>query len=141
MVYVLDTRGRVLTFTQRSAPSAGMQIPAGTIEPGESPAVAARRELQEETGVAAADGLIHFADSLEDMRGFRDEIHSRTWFITTAEGFPSAPWTHVDSRSDADDIVGEFTWTDTRAAASSLVAGQAAQLSLACRLADRWLSR
>lgn len=45
---------------------AGIQIPAGTIEPGETPAAAALREATEETG------LSEFA-SIQDL-GYRDEI-------------------------------------------------------------------
>jgi 8-oxo-dGTP pyrophosphatase MutT (NUDIX family) len=47
-------------------PHAGIQIPAGTIEPGETPAAAALREAAEETG------LTQFA-AVEAL-GYRDEL-------------------------------------------------------------------
>lgn len=53
-VLVLDRAGRVLLVRQER-PAAGRElweIPAGKLEPGESPEEAARRELREETGLA-----------------------------------------------------------------------------------------
>ncbi len=44
--------GRVLVFDH---PLAGTQFPAGTVDPGETPADAAVRELREETGVRVDD--------------------------------------------------------------------------------------
>lgn len=41
--------------TRRGAGERILELPAGTIEPGESPAEAARRELAEECGLAAAE--------------------------------------------------------------------------------------
>lgn len=43
---------RLLVFRH---PLVGLQLPAGTVEPGESPVDAARREVAEETGVAVLD--------------------------------------------------------------------------------------
>ena len=43
--------GRVLVFEHPGAPEAGIQVPAGTIEPGEDPARAALREAAEESGL------------------------------------------------------------------------------------------
>lgn len=45
------TRGEeLLVFTQPEHPEAGVQVPAGTMEPAEEPIVAALREAAEETG-------------------------------------------------------------------------------------------
>ncbi len=49
-----------------------LEIPAGTLEPGEDPEVCARRELEEETGRRAV-GLEHLA-SVFTSPGFCDEL-------------------------------------------------------------------
>jgi 8-oxo-dGTP pyrophosphatase MutT (NUDIX family) len=54
IAYVTRRRGRVtelLVFEHRGIPSAGLQVPAGTVEPGEDVAVAVVRELEEESGL------------------------------------------------------------------------------------------
>jgi len=52
---LVDARGRLLVF--RHPEDGGMQLPKGTIEPGESPEVAVRRELLEESGIDYAGAL------------------------------------------------------------------------------------
>ena len=53
----VDSQGRVLLVRQyrHAVGEELLELPAGGIEPGESPEAAARRELQEETGFAADD--------------------------------------------------------------------------------------
>ena len=48
-VVTADDPHHLLVFRH---PTAGLQLPAGTIEPGEDPITAARREVAEETGLA-----------------------------------------------------------------------------------------
>ena len=45
---------RILVFEHPGVPAAGIQVPAGTIDPGEDPARAALREAAEETGLRGA---------------------------------------------------------------------------------------
>ncbi|MDR1998534.1 MAG: NUDIX domain-containing protein, partial [Frankiaceae bacterium] len=71
VVYVLRPDERLLTFTQREAPGAGMQVPAGTIEPGEPAEAAARRELFEESGFAPGGPLTQFAISYADVTEYK----------------------------------------------------------------------
>ncbi len=57
VVWAEDADGRVACVVQRRA-ALGLQLlelPAGTLRPGEAPLVAAARELREETGLLAAD--------------------------------------------------------------------------------------
>ena len=51
-ILAIDDRGRVLLVRQfrYAVGQDTLEIPAGTIDPGETPAEAARRELREETG-------------------------------------------------------------------------------------------
>lgn len=73
--------GRLLVFTHDDAPLeiTGVQVPAGTIEPGESPDHAVVREVREETGLAARIvrdlGVDHF-----DFWPAKPEVHERHFF-------------------------------------------------------------
>lgn len=53
------------------------EIPAGTLAPGEGPEACARRELREETGVAAA--RIEPLTSIYTTPGFTDEVIHLFW--------------------------------------------------------------
>ncbi|WP_457965212.1 NUDIX domain-containing protein [Arthrobacter sp. D1-29] len=130
---------RYLTFVQPGYPEAGRQVPAGTIEAGETPLQAASRELGEETGRAAGLPLFHFADTIYDMREYKPEIHHRSWFfgIAAADEFPSGPWNHVERRGGRIEQVAEFSWTDT-SAEEELIAGHGHLLPLALHLARSW---
>ena len=54
-IAALDARGRLLLVRQYRAAleMETLEVPAGRVEPGESPLAAARRELEEETGMRA----------------------------------------------------------------------------------------
>lgn len=54
-IVAIDVQGRVVLIRQYRHAAAGYlwEIPAGTLDAGESPATCARRELQEEAGVSA----------------------------------------------------------------------------------------
>lgn len=52
---LVDARGRLLVFDHPA--DGGMQLPKGTVEPGETPEDAVRRELLEESGIAFAGDL------------------------------------------------------------------------------------
>ncbi len=95
--------GKVVAFITRARdegaelllfqhPHAGIQLPAGTVEAGEAPSAAARREAQEETGL---DGLTLLA-----------RIGSRA-VIVPEHSFVLSP-TRVTSRPDE----GSFDWAE-----------------------------
>jgi len=64
-----------------------LEVPAGTLEPGEEPADCARRELAEETGRTA--GGVELLASLYTSPGFCDEvIHV---FLARLDGTPARP--------------------------------------------------
>ena len=72
---------QLLVFQHVDFPEAGIQVPGGTVEPGEAPIDAALREAQEETGM---NGLaIHQALGTvwRDMRGLGvQEVHHRRYY-------------------------------------------------------------
>ncbi len=54
-IMLLNPAGRVFVARRIDMPSEAWQMPQGGIDPGEAPAAAAFRELEEETGTAAAE--------------------------------------------------------------------------------------
>ena len=73
--------GRLLVFTHDDVPLeiGGVQVPAGTIEPGESPEDAVVREVFEETGLGTR--IVH-ALGVErfDVWPAKPEVHERHFF-------------------------------------------------------------
>jgi len=86
VAYVVH-EGRLVALTHDdfSLLELGVQVPAGTIEPGETPARAAVREVAEETGLRArvvrSLGVEHY-----DLRPAKPEIHERHFFHLEPEG-------------------------------------------------------
>lgn len=83
------SRAELLVFHHADHPEAGVQVPAGTIEPGESPHEAARRELREEAGIGAIDTL----EALGDCRFYKTHSHE----------FQHRHYFHLPDRSDLPD--------------------------------------
>lgn len=90
---VRDAAGRLLLVRRAHEPAQGMwSLPGGRIEPGETPAQAAAREVAEETGLAVEVGaLLQTADILGG--GYR--VHD---FAATVVGGELRPG---DDASDA----------------------------------------
>jgi ADP-ribose pyrophosphatase len=63
------------------------EIPAGTLAPGEAPEACARRELHEETGVAA--DRIERLTSIYTTPGFTDEVIHLFWAQGLTAGAPA----------------------------------------------------
>jgi ADP-ribose pyrophosphatase len=68
-----DAGGFLLVRQYRAALDTRLlEFPAGHVEPGETPAAAARRELEEETGHAAAD--VRYLFSFYPSPGYTDQV-------------------------------------------------------------------
>ena len=96
MAYVTKDR-RLLVFRHVDF-DAGIQVPAGTLEPGESPRAGVLREAHEETGL---DGLV-----VRRFLGTRDydmscyglaELHRRYYFHLECTGDTPSIWRHFES--------------------------------------------
>jgi len=80
-IFVIDADDLLLVFEHTEAPEAGIQVPAGTLEPGEQPLDGAIRELREETGrdSFAIERFIT-RKQIPVVRQGREELHDR-WFF------------------------------------------------------------
>jgi 8-oxo-dGTP diphosphatase len=85
-----------------NAPAAGLQVPAGTVRDGESPA-AALREAEEETGLAGLVLVASLGERVWDPADVgRAEVHHRFFFHLRRPGAPPARWRHWEAdQSDA----------------------------------------
>jgi 8-oxo-dGTP pyrophosphatase MutT (NUDIX family) len=86
----------LLVLAHRDLPlqRVGLQVPAGTLRPGEDPAAGVLREAQEETGLDGLALVSHLGDADYDVRPGRDEVHRRHFFHLAAPPSASSdPWT------------------------------------------------
>ena len=93
-----------------------MQVPAGTVEQGESTADAALREAREETGLTSLRIHRWIGRDLFDAHPYgRDEFHDRWFYHLVCDGTPPDTWIHGESPSSngiRDVIPFEFFWVD-----------------------------
>jgi 8-oxo-dGTP pyrophosphatase MutT (NUDIX family) len=116
---------RLLLFTHPEHPDAGIQVPAGTMAPGEVPAAAALREAREETGLTALRLGRWIGRDLFDARPYgRDEHHDRWFFHIVCDEAPER-WRHWESdpADGGPPIPFAFFWADVREPLPELIAG------------------
>src|SRR6266540_2571392 len=72
---------RLLIFSHPRAPEAGLQVPAGSLDEGETPEAGALREAHEETGLADLEVVGFLGEQLRDARAVgKNELHHRYFF-------------------------------------------------------------
>lgn len=126
-VYAYITQGeQLLVFRHVDAPEAGVQVPGGTVQPGERLAVAVLREAFEETGLANLEIVAALGDTwpVMDGAGRAGEVHHRHFFHLRAATTLPVTWRH-DERDPADGgppIRFEFFWIPLAEAPERLIA-------------------
>ncbi len=80
---------------------AGVQVPAGGVDPGESPAAAAVRELHEETGLTTRVPAAYLQSRWWPHADAPSRIRHYYW-VTAPPDTPTA-WSHVVTAGEADE--------------------------------------
>ncbi len=129
LVYItrhVDHTTQILVFRHQGMPEAGIQVPAGTVEPNESPENAAIREAKEETGLSnlLLGRKLLAVDYYHDQK---KELQHRNYFEFSSPELLSENWTHkVTSGEEDEGLKFEFYWIPA-VEAERLLAGRQGQ--------------
>lgn len=118
---------RLLVFRHPDAPEAGIQVPAGTVEPDENPQQAALREACEETGLSGLTLASFLGEQIRSMADFGiEETHHRYFYHLLVNGGPPTTLRHAEmhpSDGTATPIAFEFFWVYVSREIPELIAG------------------
>lgn len=123
---------RLLVFSHPNAPEAGIQVPAGTLRPDESPEAGALREAREETGLTDLEVVGFLGERTFDLAPFgRDEVHQRFFFHVRYRGDPPEVWRNHEPDPDTggDDLpLFELFWASLPDGVPELIADHGVML-------------
>jgi len=86
--------GRLLVFEHVDVPDAGVQVPAGTVRPGEALPAAVLRETVEETGLEQLQIVRYLGARTYDARASHGQLHERHFFHIACTAQPPETWIH-----------------------------------------------
>ena len=125
---------KLLIFRHVDDPESGLQVPAGTIKPGERPELGALREAQEETGLEGLALIGYLGEQVRDMSDYdKDEIHHRHFYHLHCTNHPPAIWRHEEpdaSEMQGDNPLFEFFWVALPDSVPPLIADHGAMLAV-----------
>lgn len=112
-VYAYVTQGpRLLVLRHPGAPEAGLQLPGGSLEEGEAPAVGALREAAEETGLGGLRLVAHLG-TVDFPVPALGRLFRRHFFHLVCDAETPERW-HHDEATPSDGTPGpiplEFFW-------------------------------
>jgi 8-oxo-dGTP pyrophosphatase MutT (NUDIX family) len=134
-VYAYITQGeQLLVFRHVDFPDAGIQVPGGTVQPGEPLREAVLREAFEETGLENLVIVAELGDTwpVMDGSGRPGEIQHRHFFHLRAGAPIPATWRHEERDPDGGGppIRFEFFWMPLADAPAALIAEMGALVHL-----------
>ena len=130
----ITQENRLLVFSHVEFPQAGIQVPAGTIEPGELASDAVLRVSAEESGLHDLRIVHELGSSTFDRRPLgRNEIDQRHFFHLVSDGHIADNWEHHDvsgTASGRPPLLLAFTWLNLDAKpAKKLIADHGAMIA------------
>ncbi len=118
---------RLLLFIHTAYPEAGIQVPAGTIHPGESPEEAVLREAREETGLEGLKLRSYLgARDVDQTPWGKEAVHRRHFFHLEFAGQTAERWKHYEndpSDGSLAPIEFELYWVRVPDEVPDLIAG------------------
>ncbi|MEZ4847842.1 MAG: NUDIX domain-containing protein [Bacteroidia bacterium] len=109
-----DGNRQILVYSHQNNSHAGVQIPGGTVEPGERIEETLYRELEEESGLVHLRFIGKLAQTV-NRKNPRRELHH--FFLVESLESPPDTWTHeVQSFGKDDGHIFDFFWVDLREA-------------------------
>ena len=130
-VFAYITHGTdLLLFRHPDFPEAGIQVPAGSIEEGETPEVAVMREAFEETGLSGLKLISYLGETTYDMSAWNgDPAQRRHFFHLELSDHAQTTWLHDETDGVVSDpIVFEFFWARMPDDIPYLIAGHGQML-------------
>jgi 8-oxo-dGTP diphosphatase len=98
----------LLVFEHRAFPAAGVQVPAGTVEPGETIEAGLLRELEEEAGLGPAQ--VRLVGKLAEAYETAHDQQRHVFVLAPVSALPDR-WTHnVRGSGDDEGMVFEYFW-------------------------------
>ncbi|MBB4094056.1 NUDIX domain-containing protein [Ochrobactrum pecoris] len=123
---------RLLVFEEPDFPETPLQVPGGTVDPGEDILAAAYREFAEETGLLYDEGMLHLetVDYNYPEQG-QTESHRRHCFHLRLKSPTPETWDHHEmSPCDGSaPILFRLFWLDRSSARNQLGLGMAKSLN------------
>ncbi|SDO75993.1 NUDIX domain-containing protein [Phyllobacterium sp. OV277] len=93
-------QGKLLVFDEPDFPHVALQVPGGTVDPGEDILTAARREFCEETGLPCPGQMNHLTTVLYEFHKPKGLQHHRRSFFHAPLDPPLADtWEHYENFS------------------------------------------
>lgn len=133
VIAYITQAGRLLVFRHIHFPEAGVQVPAGTVEPGEDLEDALFREVAEETGLTRLRLVRYLGVEDFNLTAYgRPQVNLRRHYYHLALDEPDLDtWRHAEEHSSEgppEPIWFEFFWVSLQEPLPELAGGQGAFL-------------
>jgi ADP-ribose pyrophosphatase YjhB (NUDIX family) len=113
-VYAYITEGeRLLVFQHVDIPEAGLQVPGGTVEAGESFQAALLREIEEESGLTGLEQAGQVGEQVRDMSDIGgEELQQQRFYHLRCTAPMPEHWDHLERHASdgSGPLRFEFFW-------------------------------
>ena len=117
---------RLLVLVHPDYPEAGIQVPAGTLRDGETPADGVLREAWEETGLEGLRVVAFLGEQAIDAISYEGEaqVHRRFFYHLHCAGEPPETWRHQELHDGLGPPTAfDFYWASLPDGLPKLIAG------------------